>query len=70
MYNLREPLKLQVDRLLLAFTRSHTFAPSDFTLNANGVCRLNPQLAMSDIVADEVVADDIASSWLATELGQ
>jgi hypothetical protein len=65
VYNLREPLKLQVDRLLLTFTRSHTFAPSDFTLNANGVCRLHPQLAMSDIVAD-----DIASSWLATEPGQ
>src|SRR5215218_1245033 len=32
VYDLMEPLRPLVDRLLLAFTRSHTFNPSDFTL--------------------------------------
>jgi len=34
-----EPLRPQVDRLILEFVRSHTFAPSDFVLGANGICR-------------------------------
>jgi CRISPR/Cas system-associated endonuclease Cas1 len=32
VYDLMEPLRTQVDRLVLSFIRSHSFAPSDFTL--------------------------------------
>ena len=40
-----EPLRPQVDRLVLDFVRSHTFTSSDFILNTRGICRLHPQLA-------------------------
>jgi CRISPR-associated protein Cas1 len=62
VYELMEPLRPQVDRLVLDFVRSHTFAPSDFLLDKNGVCRLHPQLArqlakqtLSDTVVREVI---------------
>jgi CRISPR-associated endonuclease Cas1 len=45
VYDLMEPLRPQVDRLVLDFVRSHTFTPIDFVLNTDGVCRLHPQLA-------------------------
>jgi len=45
VYDLMEPLHPRVDRLVLSFLRSHTFAPSDFILDTSGVCRLHPQLA-------------------------
>lgn len=45
VYDLMEPLRPQVDRLVLHFVRLHPFAPSDFVLNSDGVCRLHPQLA-------------------------
>jgi CRISPR-associated protein Cas1 len=45
VYDLMEPLRPQVDRLVLNFVRSHTITPSDFVLEINGVCRLHPQLA-------------------------
>ena len=45
VYDLMEPLRPRVDRLVLDFVRSHTFAASDFVLRADGVCRLHPQLA-------------------------
>ena len=44
-YDLMEPLRPHVDRLVLDFVRGHTFAPSDFLLTERGVCRLRPQLA-------------------------
>jgi CRISPR-associated protein Cas1 len=62
VYDLMEPLRPQVDRLVLHFVRSQTFSPSDFTLGIDGVCRLHPeltkhmaQLTMSDILVQEVV---------------
>jgi len=45
VYDLMEPLRPQVDRLVLYFVLSHTFTPSDFVLRDDGVCRLHPQLA-------------------------
>ena len=45
VYDLMEPLRPRIDRLLLDFVRSHTFTPSDFILEAEGACRLHPQLA-------------------------
>jgi len=45
VYDLMEPLRPQVDSLVLYFVLSYTFTPSDFILNHDGVCRLHPQLA-------------------------
>jgi CRISPR/Cas system-associated endonuclease Cas1 len=36
VYDLMEPLRPLVDRLILGFVRSHTFAPSDFVLEYEG----------------------------------
>src|SRR5829696_2078315 len=36
VYDLMEPLRPQVDRLVLHFVRLHPFAPSDFVLNSDG----------------------------------
>jgi hypothetical protein len=47
VYDLMEPLRPLVDRKLLEFMQKTTFAPADFILTSNGVCRLNPQLARS-----------------------
>lgn len=55
VYDLMEPLRPWVDRLMLNFIRSHTFATSDFDLNEKGVCRLHPQLAKK--VAQQAIAD-------------
>ena len=69
MYDLMEPLRPRIDRLVLSFVRSNTFAPSDFVLGSIGVCRLHPQfarqiagLAMNDNPAQETV------SWLLEQL--
>ncbi|MDQ3540590.1 MAG: CRISPR-associated endonuclease Cas1, partial [Chloroflexota bacterium] len=45
VYDLMEPLRPQVDRLVLDFVQERTFDPRDFTLTERGVCRLHPQLA-------------------------
>ncbi len=45
VYDLMEPLRPQVEHSMLAFVHSHTFAPSDFVMGPDGVCRLHPQLA-------------------------
>jgi CRISPR-associated protein Cas1 len=70
VYDLMEPLRPQVDHLVLSFTRSHTFAPSDFTLDTDGVCRLHPQLAkeVAQLTASNIVVHEIPP-WLATALG-
>jgi CRISPR-associated protein Cas1 len=44
VYDLMEPLRPRVDRLVLGFVRSHTLAPSDYILGTDGVCRLHPLL--------------------------
>jgi len=43
--DLMEPLRPVVDRAILSFVQSETFAGQDFTIQGNGVCRLNPELA-------------------------
>jgi CRISPR-associated protein Cas1 len=55
VYDLMEPLRPRVDHLVLDFLQSHTFAPSDCALGADGVCRLHPQLTRK--VAGLTVAD-------------
>lgn len=43
--DLMEPLRPAVDETVLLFVAESTFAPADFTIASNGVCRLHPQLA-------------------------
>ena len=50
-----EPMRPVVDRAVLDVLSKETFAGSDFQLQANGVCRLNPQLARRVVQAVTVV---------------
>jgi CRISP-associated protein Cas1 len=43
--DLMEPLRPIVDRTALGLVQSQTFQRADFTLRADGVCRLNPAMA-------------------------
>jgi CRISP-associated protein Cas1 len=43
--DLMEPLRPVVDRAILTFVQSEAFSGKDFTIQGNGVCRLNPELA-------------------------
>lgn len=45
VYDLMEPLRPQVDRLVLDFAQGRTFDPWDFVLTERGVCRLHPELS-------------------------
>lgn len=45
VYDLMEPMRPVVDGLILNFIADNELSPADFTLAANGVCRLHPQLA-------------------------
>jgi len=49
VYDLMEPLRPVVDRKILEFGMGHTFTPGDFTINQQGGCRLNPQMATAVI---------------------
>jgi CRISPR-associated protein Cas1 len=63
VYDLMEPLRPQVDHLVLSFARSQSFPPSVFVLGAQGTCRLHPQFArkvasltLSDLAVQAVAA--------------
>jgi CRISPR-associated endonuclease Cas1 len=43
--DLMEPLRPVVDRAILNFVQNKIFGGKDFTIQSNGVCRLNPELA-------------------------
>jgi CRISP-associated protein Cas1 len=45
VFDLMEPLRPFVDRKVLEFVQRQSFAPGDFILLDDGICRLNPQLA-------------------------
>jgi CRISPR-associated protein Cas1 len=45
VFDLMEPERPKVDRAVLDFVKTTVFDPADFTLRADGVVRLNPQLA-------------------------
>ena len=45
VYDLMEPLRPIVDRKILEFVQSRIFHHADFTIRADGVCRLNPEMA-------------------------
>jgi len=60
VYDLMEPLRPIVDRAILRFALSHSFAPGDFAINRFGACRLNPQLAR--VVAKQTGDFDVGSA--------
>ncbi len=62
VYDLMEPLRPMVDRLILQFIRSHTFTPADFPIMPKGVCRLHPQLAKT--VAGLAVSEERVKAGL------
>lgn len=75
VYDLMEPLRPQVDRLVLHFLRTHPLAAADIVLSSRGVCRLHPQLArrvaglaVSDNSVEEIVSaySSMVSSPVAT----
>jgi CRISPR-associated protein Cas1 len=43
--DLMEPERPKVDRAVLDFVKGHVFDPTDFVIRADGVCRLNPEMA-------------------------
>jgi CRISPR-associated endonuclease Cas1 len=45
VYDLMEPHRAIVDRIILSALRSHMFARKDFVITKNGTCRLHPQLS-------------------------
>jgi CRISPR-associated endonuclease Cas1 len=45
VFDLMEPLRPLVDRVVIDFVTSNTFEKVDFEIAKNGVCRLNPELA-------------------------
>jgi CRISPR-associated endonuclease Cas1 len=45
VFDMMEPERPKVDRAVLQFLKAHTFHPADFTIRADGVCRLNPEMA-------------------------
>ena len=67
-YDLMEPLRPRVDRSVLGFLRSQTFASSDFLLGANGVCRLHPQLAreVAGIAVRDATVQEVMTQLVAT----
>jgi CRISPR-associated protein Cas1 len=49
--DLMEPMRPVVDRVVLDFAQANTFSPGDVTLRDDGICRMNPQLALNVIVS-------------------
>jgi CRISP-associated protein Cas1 len=45
IFDLMEPERPKVDRSVLDFIKGQVFAPADFLIRADGVCRLNPEMA-------------------------
>jgi CRISP-associated protein Cas1 len=45
IFDLMEPERPNIDRAVLDFVKVHVFDPADFVIRADGVCRLNPEMA-------------------------
>jgi CRISP-associated protein Cas1 len=45
VFDLMERDRPRVDRAVLDFVKLHVFDPADFVIRADGVCRLNPEMA-------------------------
>ena len=65
--DLMEPLRPIVDRKVLELVQSHTFHPADFTIQNDGVCRLNPEMARYLVSAVAASGSDqcvLIGQWL------
>jgi CRISP-associated protein Cas1 len=69
VYDLMEPLRPRMDRLVLRFFRTHTFTPSDYILSTDGVCRLHPELSrhIAKLSIMEGAMNEIVA-WFVTRL--
>jgi len=45
IFDVMEPERPKVDRAVLDFVKTTVFDPADFVIRADGVCRLNPEMA-------------------------
>jgi CRISP-associated protein Cas1 len=45
IFDLMEPERPKIDRAVLDFVKGHVFDRADFVIRADGVCRLNPEMA-------------------------
>jgi CRISPR-associated protein Cas1 len=45
VFDLMDPERPKVDRVILGFLKSEALHPADFTIREDGVVRVNPQLA-------------------------
>ncbi len=45
IFDLMEPERPRVDRVVVDFVEGHVFDPADFVIRSDGVCRLNPEMA-------------------------
>jgi CRISP-associated protein Cas1 len=50
IFDLIEPERPRVDRAVLDFVKGHVFDAADFVIRADGVCRLNPEMARMVVV--------------------
>jgi CRISPR-associated protein Cas1 len=59
-----EPMRPVVDRAVLQIIRDVTFAGTDFLIQHDGVCRLNPELArrVTLLAIDNLTAIDAVGS--------
>jgi CRISPR-associated protein Cas1 len=66
VFDLMEPLRPVVDRVVLEFVQSQTFQRADFTIRHDGVCRLNPELVkhISRLVENEPLDKDLVKTIL------
>src|SRR5262249_59125205 len=64
VYDLMEPLRPKVDRIVLDFVRSQNFMPQDFLLTERGGCRLHPSLTkgLLEIALDQQIIWDAVGS--------
>jgi CRISPR/Cas system-associated endonuclease Cas1 len=45
VFDMMEPERPKVDRAVLEFLKANPLHPADFTIRADGVCRLNPEMS-------------------------
>jgi CRISPR-associated endonuclease Cas1 len=63
VYDLMEPLRPKVDRVVLSLATSTTFTPRDFLLTQNGKCRLHPEFARRVVnlaLRDNIIQDTVS----------
>jgi CRISPR-associated protein Cas1 len=58
VFDLMEPLRPVVDRVVLGLVQQHVFTPGDFTITAKRVCRLNPPVTMLTAKLDDSAVFD------------